>query len=219
MVRYHSLVVDEATLPPCLERTAWVDGDASSGGGVLMGLSHVSQPHHGVQFHPESIATTFGDVLLRNFRSLTEAHWLAAGRGDNLARRWQPRRTAPCTRQLMSSPARAAVDAGAAAVRVLWRRFAAVDSDSLFWGLFAPNEAAEVDTWWLDSATTADGRARFSFMVTRVLVPVAVCRVLTLRSPCAGRSRRLVVAAHIVPARCAGVRAERRRVHRHGCHG
>jgi len=67
VVRYHSLVVDEATLPPCLQRTAWVDGNAASGGGVLMGLMHVSWPHYGVQFHPESILTEHGHAMLRNF--------------------------------------------------------------------------------------------------------------------------------------------------------
>lgn len=173
VVRYHSLVVDEATLPPCLQRTAWVDGDAASGGGVLMGLSHVTQPHHGVQFHPESIATAFGDALLRNFRTLTESHWLAAGRVANRAPRWEPRRSAPCTRQLMPAPQPAAADAGAATVRVLCRRLpggAAVGSDALFWSLFAPTEAAELDTWWLDSATTADCRARFSFMVSALIL-------------------------------------------------
>ena len=169
VVRYHSLVVDEATLPPCLRRTAWVDGDAASGGGVLMGLTHVSWPHYGVQFHPESIATTFGDALLRNFRTLTEAHWLAAGRTANHAARWEPRHNAPCTRQLVSALPPAAADATPALSRVLCRRLSdssAVRSDALFWGLFAHDEAAERDTWWLDSATTADGRARFSFMVT-----------------------------------------------------
>ena len=208
MVRYHSLVVDETTLPPCLERTAWVDGDAASGGGVLMGVSHVSRPHHGVQFHPESIATTFGDVLLRNFRTLTEEHWRSAGRSENRAPRWEPRRSAPCTRQLMPP---AAADAGAATVRVLCRRLpggSALGSDALFWGLFAQDEAAELDTWWLDSATTADGRARFSFMVTALPCLPAPCGVLSALI-CAGRPRRLALAAHCFQTGCAGMRSQR----------
>ena len=166
VVRYHSLVVDEATLPPCLQRIAWVEG---SGSGVLMGLAHVTWPHYGVQFHPESIATTFGDALLRNFRTLTEAHWLAAGRTANRAARWEPRHNMPCTQQLMPALPPAAVDAMPADSRVLCRRLpdgTAARSDALFWGVFALDEAAELDTWWLDSATTADGRARFSFMVS-----------------------------------------------------
>jgi anthranilate synthase component 2 len=59
--RYHSLAVERATLPPVLEVTAWTDD------GEIMGLRHVSRPIHGVQFHPESIATEGGHALLANF--------------------------------------------------------------------------------------------------------------------------------------------------------
>lgn len=59
--RYHSLIVDEATLPPCLEVTA------RSETGELMGLRHRQLPVEGVQFHPESILTTAGKQLLKNF--------------------------------------------------------------------------------------------------------------------------------------------------------
>ena len=57
--RYHSLVVDPE-LPDCLEESA-------RGGGVLMALRHRSLPAEGVQFHPESILTACGAVLMRNF--------------------------------------------------------------------------------------------------------------------------------------------------------
>ena len=63
--RYHSLVVDRPTLPACLEATAWTDD------GLIMGLAHRSLNVHGVQFHPESIASEHGHQLLRNFLSLT----------------------------------------------------------------------------------------------------------------------------------------------------
>jgi anthranilate synthase component II len=60
--RYHSLVVDRATLPEILEITAW------TADGTIMGLRHQSYPHlQGVQFHPESILTEAGKDLLRNF--------------------------------------------------------------------------------------------------------------------------------------------------------
>jgi anthranilate synthase/aminodeoxychorismate synthase-like glutamine amidotransferase len=56
--RYHSLVVDESTLPPCLVVTA------RSAGGELMGMRHREHPIEGVQFHPESILTEHGKTLL-----------------------------------------------------------------------------------------------------------------------------------------------------------
>ncbi len=61
--RYHSLVVERASLPDCLEVTA-------STGGVIMGLQHRTKNVHGVQFHPESIASEHGHALLRNFLKL-----------------------------------------------------------------------------------------------------------------------------------------------------
>jgi anthranilate synthase component 2 len=62
--RYHSLAVEQASLPDGLEVTAWTDD------GEIMGLQHRSRPVHGVQFHPESIATEGGHKLLGNFLEL-----------------------------------------------------------------------------------------------------------------------------------------------------
>ena len=62
--RYHSLAVDGGSLPDVLEITAWTDD------GEIMGLQHRSRPIHGVQFHPESIATEGGHKLLGNFLEL-----------------------------------------------------------------------------------------------------------------------------------------------------
>ncbi|MEL0435601.1 anthranilate synthase component II [Phycobacter sp. K97] len=59
--RYHSLVVDRETLPDCLEITAELED------GTIMGLQHRDLPIHGVQFHPESIASQHGHALLQNF--------------------------------------------------------------------------------------------------------------------------------------------------------
>ncbi len=62
--RYHSLAVKRETLPEVLEVTAW------TADGEIMGLSHRTRPIHGVQFHPESIATEHGHDLLANFLDL-----------------------------------------------------------------------------------------------------------------------------------------------------
>lgn len=70
--RYHSLVVERATLPDCLEITAETDD------GLIMGLAHHDLPVHGVQFHPESIASPKGHDILRNFLNLAHKGGLAA---------------------------------------------------------------------------------------------------------------------------------------------
>jgi anthranilate synthase component 2 len=64
--RYHSLVVERASLPDCLEVTA----DLADG--TIMGLQHRDLPIHGVQFHPESIASQHGHKLLKNFLDLMQ---------------------------------------------------------------------------------------------------------------------------------------------------
>ncbi len=65
--RYHSLVVERETMPDCLEVTAETDD------GIVMGFSHKTLPIHGVQFHPESIASEHGHRLLQNFIALARA--------------------------------------------------------------------------------------------------------------------------------------------------
>ena len=64
--RYHSLVVERASLPACLEETAWTVG-ADGARDEVMGLRHRELPVVGVQFHPESILTQHGRELLANF--------------------------------------------------------------------------------------------------------------------------------------------------------
>lgn len=59
--RYHSLVVERASLPACLEITAALSD------GTIMGLQHKELPVHGVQFHPESIRSEHGHAMLQNF--------------------------------------------------------------------------------------------------------------------------------------------------------
>jgi anthranilate synthase component 2 len=61
VIRYHSLAIDRASLPPCLEVTAWTDD------GEIMGVRHKEFDIEGVQFHPESILSEHGHAMLKNF--------------------------------------------------------------------------------------------------------------------------------------------------------
>jgi anthranilate synthase component 2 len=72
--RYHSLVVDRATMPSELAVTAETDEC------LVMGLAHTRLPVHGVQFHPESIASEHGHVILKNFLDIAAAWNAASGR-------------------------------------------------------------------------------------------------------------------------------------------
>ncbi|PIV21184.1 MAG: anthranilate/aminodeoxychorismate synthase component II [Deltaproteobacteria bacterium CG_4_8_14_3_um_filter_45_9] len=60
-IRYHSLIVDRRALPECLEISAWTEE------GEIMGLRHRKHKVEGVQFHPESILTPFGSLIIKNF--------------------------------------------------------------------------------------------------------------------------------------------------------
>jgi anthranilate synthase component 2 len=73
--RYHSLVVERASMPRELTVTAETDDN------LVMGLSHASMPVHGVQFHPESIASEHGFLILKNFLDLA-AQWNAQHRSS-----------------------------------------------------------------------------------------------------------------------------------------
>ena len=68
--RYHSLVVERATLP------REINVNAETGDGLVMGLMHTKLPVHGVQFHPESIASEYGHLMLKNFLDIA-AGWNA----------------------------------------------------------------------------------------------------------------------------------------------
>ncbi len=74
--RYHSLVVERHSLPSELAVTADTED------GLIMGLAHRSLPMHGVQFHPESIASEHGHLMLKNFLDLAAAWNAANGRRD-----------------------------------------------------------------------------------------------------------------------------------------
>ena len=71
--RYHSLIVQRDTMPAALAITA------ETKDGIVMGLSHKTHPVHGVQFHPESILSEHGHLILKNFLELAAA-WNASGK-------------------------------------------------------------------------------------------------------------------------------------------
>lgn len=64
VTRYHSLIIEKESIPKDLEITAETDD------GIIMGVAHRDKPIHGVQFHPESIATNHGHTILKNFTKL-----------------------------------------------------------------------------------------------------------------------------------------------------
>lgn len=76
--RYHSLVVERASLPASLIVNAETDN-------LIMGMMHKELPVHGVQFHPESIASEHGHLMLKNFLDLATAWNTQAGRRPNVA--------------------------------------------------------------------------------------------------------------------------------------
>ena len=79
--RYHSLVVDRESMPADLAVTAETDD------GLVMGLAHTELPVHGVQFHPESIASEHGHLILQNFLELAADWNEKQGRGKSATAR------------------------------------------------------------------------------------------------------------------------------------
>jgi para-aminobenzoate synthetase len=140
-VRYHSLMVDP-DLPDCLLRTAWL------GDGIVMGIAHRELPKFGIQFHPESIGSEYGDLILKNFRDLTprgrRSAYAAQARQATVIPHPQSRRRAP------------------AAERVYSRKipFDCSRTTTAFTRLFG----GESHAFWLDSSRAEAGLARFSFM-------------------------------------------------------
>lgn len=142
VVRYHSLVAREP-LPPTLRKTAWTED------GLLMGVAHESRPVWGVQFHPESICTTYGAQLIRNFFQLAQ---------DSLPRLTSPsteaaRTDAPLT---VKPPSNSANPQTAFVKRLELKESTA----QIFERVFSEDPYA----FWLDSSLVRETDARFSFM-------------------------------------------------------
>jgi para-aminobenzoate synthetase len=207
VVRYHSLVVDPHSLPRELERIAWTPKECDIGvEDIIQGVAHTRRPHFGVQFHPESVATSFGAQLLRNFAALaSNTPWVRnPAAGESRTRTWTP---APATcpspiRSLGAPPPPPVVRA----THVHWRRIpggAACGGEALFrdcvMGGAAPGRG-DVDTWWLDSSAAASGRARFSFMGAKW---GPAWQVVTFRLDPPGSSAVEVGTTGLLTSRCA----------------
>ena len=174
-VRYHSLAVF-APLPPPLRVTAWSDN------GVIMGLAHRERPLYGVQFHPESIETECGDLLIANFLGLNRPDGPPAGEHapplgspalgrESIAGLSSPAAGPPAPEpaagsgppalgrdSVAASPERArdAVEPG-----VRWEELGLdLDAQDLFLRVFADRPYA----FWLDSARGAYEMGRYSFL-------------------------------------------------------
>lgn len=75
VTRYHSLAGTHSTLPDCLEVSSWISKGQDGGKGVIMGVRHKEYVVEGVQFHPESILTAEGRVMLKNFLHMQGGTW------------------------------------------------------------------------------------------------------------------------------------------------
>lgn len=75
VTRYHSLAGTHPTLPECLEVSSWIAKGEDGGKGIIMGVRHKEFVVEGVQFHPESILTAEGRVMLRNFLNMRGGTW------------------------------------------------------------------------------------------------------------------------------------------------
>ncbi|HEY9798296.1 MAG TPA: aminodeoxychorismate synthase component I [Leptolyngbyaceae cyanobacterium] len=146
VVRYHSLIVSQE-LPSCLEKVAWTEE------GLVMALRHRHKPFWGVQFHPESICTEYGQNLLQNFREITlqfaekSGHWKKSQWKEHEGVSMLPTGRPPqeqrqefeiCSRKLDIYP----------------------DAELVFVHLFGE----EPNAFWLDSSQVEPGISRFSFM-------------------------------------------------------
>jgi para-aminobenzoate synthetase len=143
VVRYHSLLV-AADLPDCLEKTAWTED------GLIMGLRHRQLPLWGVQFHPESICTDYGRVILENFRDLTSQFALNSARKS---RQQQEKSIKPISLPTFHNKKQNLT-------LVSQRLDQYPDVEQLFYNLFTNSQ----NTFWLDSSRVEAGLSRFSFM-------------------------------------------------------
>ena len=143
VVRYHSLLVAN-DLPDCLEKTAWTED------GLIMGLRHRNLPLWGVQFHPESICTEYGQTLLENFRDITQ-NFHKKSKVQNPKFSQSP---IPSPQSPVPNPQSSKFELKTRKLNI-YR-----DSEQIFVQLFGN----ELNAFWLDSSLVETNQSRFSFM-------------------------------------------------------
>ncbi|MBP0016995.1 MAG: aminodeoxychorismate synthase component I [Cyanobacteria bacterium SBLK] len=153
-VRYHSLIVDNNSLPDCLKITAWTDRE------LIMGLRHRDKPIFGVQFHPESICTEYGDRILKNFQDITlrfqKSRDFSEPKPNNKYFSTPKINTASRDRSRVRAFASTSSD-----FQVFFKKLAIFpDPERVFVHLYADRPYA----FWLDSSQIETGLSRFSFI-------------------------------------------------------
>jgi para-aminobenzoate synthetase len=156
VVRYHSLLVAD-DLPDCLEKTAWTDDN------LIMGMRHRSLPMWGVQFHPESICTEYGQTLFENFKKITQKfvqerdksptkhYWTGNSQAASL----------PTNSSQNSSQTDSFQQNQQQEFELCTRKLSLChDTEQMFVNLFGNSASA----FWLDSSRVEPGLSRFSFM-------------------------------------------------------
>jgi para-aminobenzoate synthetase len=170
-VRYHSLIIQEASLPAVLAPICWTDGghvalslkhdrpsassrQQSNGDRLLMGIAHRTWPHYGIQFHPESVATTFGAQLLLNFSALSMRHLHLIG-PPPLKPLPTPFQCVKPSSNVRSFPSRVQLHLEFECIPKATAVTGASVMEALKW-------CGQADTFWLDSEESQQGR--FSFL-------------------------------------------------------
>jgi para-aminobenzoate synthetase len=147
VVRYHSLLVAD-DLPDCLEKVAWTEDN------LIMGMRHRSLPLWGVQFHPESICTQYGQTLFENFKEITLK--FAQERGNSQKKHYWTGDSVTVTIPSSSSSQKQQQK-----FELCTRKLnLCLDTEQMFVHLFGNSPNA----FWLDSSRVEPGLSRFSFM-------------------------------------------------------
>jgi len=142
VVRYHSLMLED-TLPDVIEKTAW------TADGIIMGLQHKDKPIFGVQFHPESISSEYGETIINNFNKIS----LDYLKKNNL--------NLALTNSSASKDFKKSEELSEPKYKAIYRKISGLfDAEKAFVNLYKNKEYC----FWLDSNKIIDELSRFSFM-------------------------------------------------------